>query len=124
MPPLVIVAWLLGWFLVGDTTGRVARRWLRAAPVPPRDLLGFVGRNSLVFYVSHLMVIIFVIDAAPWLGVRGSMPLFVLAVVVPLVVGATLVRARRHPIVDGLFVLPAQARRTGSRNWEKLPQVG
>lgn len=96
-------AWLLGWFLVGDTAGRVVRRRLRAAPVPPRDVLGFVGRNSLVFYVSHLMVIILVTDVASWLGLRGSTPLFVLAVVVPLFVGTALVRARRHPVVDGLF---------------------
>lgn len=103
-------AWLLGWFLVGDTVGRVVRRWLHPAVVSPRDVLGFVGRNSVVFYVSHLMVIIFVTDLAIWLGVRDPTALFVLAVVVPLVVGTMLVRGRRHRVIDGLFVWPARQR--------------
>lgn len=103
-------AWLLGWFLVGDTVGRVVRRWLHPAVVSPRDVLGFVGRNSVVFYVSHLMVIIFVTDLAIWLGVRGPTALFVLAVVVPLVVGTLLVRGRRHRVIDALFVWPLRQR--------------
>jgi uncharacterized membrane protein YcfT len=108
-------AWLFGWFLLGDTIVRVVRRWLRAAPVPPRDVLGFVGRNSLVFYVSHLIVIIVVTDVALRLGVRGPSTLFALAVLTPLVVATALVRGRRHPFVDGLFVWPATSRRTDRR---------
>ncbi|WP_107705918.1 acyltransferase family protein [Nocardioides allogilvus] len=102
------LAWLLGWFLVGDTLGRVVRRWLRPAPVPPRDVLGFVGRNSLVFYVSHLIVIIFVTDLGAWLGVGSAALLFVLAVAVPLVVGTMLVHARGHSVVDALFAWPSR----------------
>lgn len=109
------LVWLFGWFLVGDTVGRAVRRWLHPAPVPPRDALGFVGRNSLVFYVSHLMVVILVTDVATRLGVREPVTLFAPAVVVPLVVGTALVRGRRHRLVDGLFVWPGRGRqRTAS----------
>lgn len=108
-------AWLLGWFLVGDSVGRGVRRLLRPRLVRPGDVLGFVGRNSLVFYVSHLIVIIAVTDTATWLGVRSASVLFVLALIVPFVVGTGLVRGRRHPFVDALFTWPKRTVSTAER---------
>ncbi len=101
---------LFGWFLVGDVVGRLVRPRLTPAPVPRRDLLGSIGRSSLVFYVSHLMVMIAVTDAAVLLGLEGPVPLFVLAVVGSLTAGGVLVRGRRHRGVDALFAWPAPVR--------------
>ena len=100
------LVWLFGWFLVGDVVGRCVRSRLRPAIAAGPDPLGHVGRNSLVFYASHLAVAIFVTDRLEELGVSGAWTYFAAAVLVPLLVGALLVQGRRHPVVDGLFVWP------------------
>lgn len=103
------LAALFGWFLMGDALGRLVRRRLSPAPVPRRDPLGYIGRNSLVFYVSHLMIIIAVTDVAVLLRLDRPVPLFLLAVAAALATGAVLVHSRRHRGVDALFVWPAPA---------------
>lgn len=114
--------WLLGWFLVGDTLGRAVRHRLRPAPVPRGDPLGFIGRHSLVMYVSHLMVIIAATDLAVRLGVRQPTALFLLAVGTSLAAGPALVWGRRHPGIDALFRWPSRVTVRDSRQDPPAPR--
>lgn len=107
------LTWLLGWFLVGDTLGRLLRRHLRPVTVPRGDVLGHVGRHSLVYYVSHLVVAILVTDVLGAAGDPGRWSVFLACVAVPLGTGALLVAARGHRVVDCLFEWP-WARAAGS----------
>lgn len=100
------LAWLGGWFLVGDVVGRAARSRLVPRVVPGADPLSYVGRSSLVFYASHLTVAILVSDLLVAAGVVSPVAVFAACVAVPLAVGMALVEARRLRVVDALFVAP------------------
>ncbi|PVG82857.1 hypothetical protein DDE18_10905 [Nocardioides gansuensis] len=108
------LVWLFGWFLTGDVLGRLVLG--RLAPRVSRgvDPLAYVGRSSIVFYVSHLVVAIFVTDRLTARGVDDALPVFLACVVVPLAVGWALVEARRHPAVAALFEWPFGARRSAA----------
>lgn len=102
-PDLHRLLWLWGWFLLGDVVGRaVAHRLVRRVAAGP-DPLGFVGRRSLVYYASHLVVALAVTDVLRWLGVSHVWVVFLASVLVPLVVGTLLARDRR---LDLLFTCP------------------
>jgi surface polysaccharide O-acyltransferase-like enzyme len=105
----VRLVWLGGWFLVGDVVGRAVRRRLVPRVASGRDPLGYVGRSSLVFYVSHLVVAIFVTDRLVSAGVHDPGVVFAACVAVPLAVGTALVEGRRWQAVDALFVAPFAA---------------
>jgi len=96
--PVLLVS-LFGLIFIART---LPRRW--TAPIR------FVGRNSIVFYVTHfplqIVITTWLANALLWewwlhLG---------LVVVVPLIVGIILVRLRRWPPCDALFVMPLPAR--------------
>lgn len=100
------LAWLGGWFLVGDVVGRAARSRLVPRIASGADPLSYVGRSSLVFYASHLTVAILVSDRLVAAGVLSPTAILVTCVAVPLAAGAALVEARRFRVVDALFVAP------------------
>lgn len=103
---------LLGWFLVGDALARhvapvVPDRLVRAAGRTRWGVLATVGRQSIVFYASHLIVMVYVVRILRGAGVVAPGPVFWTAFAVPLLVGAALVVLRTHPAVDLLFRLPS-----------------
>lgn len=106
---------LLGWFLVGDALAReVGPRLPTPLAVRLDDLAGrlpwgplrLVGRHSLVFYASHLIVLVYAVRLVRTAGVGDQWALMAVAVGVPLLVGALLVRLRGHRAVDALFRWP------------------
>lgn len=102
---------LAGWFLVGDLLGRVAGprvpRSVAAAVGEVRwGVLARIGRQSVVYYACHLLVMVYVVRLVREAGVDDPRLVVPVAVVVPLAVGAALVRLRRHRWVDALFVWP------------------
>ena len=117
---------LAGWFLIGDALGRVVApllpaelgRWAARLPWGP---LTAVGRHSLVYYATHLIVVVYAVRVLRLLGVADPVPLFACAVVVPLLVGRLLVSLRGRRPVDVLFRWPAvgsaadRTRRNGTR---------
>lgn len=113
VPDVDKLVWLFGWFLLGDLTGRLVRHRLTPRAAAGPDPLGYVGRSSLVFYVSHLTVAIFVTDRLRSAGVDHAPTVFAACVVVPLLVGALLVEGRRMPAVDALFAWPVRAVKPG-----------
>jgi hypothetical protein len=103
--------WLFAWFLVGDSaarvlTGRVpgpvvrASRHLRVAP------LASVGRSSLVYYASHLLVMIYAIQVLHLLGLRDPGLLWGSAVGCTLATGWALAQVQHRPGWRWLFVWP------------------
>ncbi|GAA1533613.1 hypothetical protein GCM10009788_40710 [Nocardioides humi] len=102
---------LAGWFLVGDLVARVV-----GPRVPPTmagriarvrwGVLASVGRQSIVYYACHLIVMVYAVRLAREAGVTDPRATVAVAVVVPLATGALLVRLRRHRWVDALFVWP------------------
>ncbi len=105
-------ATLAGWFLVGDLLARVIGPRVPGA-VERRvtrlrwGVLAVVGRQSVVYYTCHLIVMVYVVRLVRRLGVSDRGVDVAVAVVVPLAVGALLVRLRRHRWADALFVWPA-----------------
>jgi len=103
---------LLGFFLLGDVLARVVgprvpRRTSTAAARLSWEPLAVVGRNSLVFYACHLLVLI---DGSRLLHAAGlTDPLLLWAVssMLALTAGAALLRWRRHRAVAWLFARPA-----------------
>ncbi|MBM7520172.1 acyltransferase family protein [Nocardioides nitrophenolicus] len=102
---------LAGWFLVGDLLGRVVGP---RVPAGLRALVGRVrwgplaaiGRQSVVYYACHLIVMVYAVRLVHRLGMSEPRLVVPVAVVVPLGVGALLVWLRRHRWVDALFVWP------------------
>ncbi|GAA4099418.1 acyltransferase family protein [Nocardioides kongjuensis] len=102
---------LAGWFLVGDLLGRVVGP---RVPGVVTDLVGrirwgilaAVGRQSVVYYACHLVVMVHAVRLVHQAGVTEPRLAVPVAVVVPLAVGALLVRLRRHRWADALFVWP------------------
>lgn len=102
---------LAGWFLVGDALTRVVGpRVPRAATALVARIrwgaLAAVGRQSVVFYACHLVVMVYAVRLAHLAGVHDPRLAVPVAVVVPLASGALLVRLRRHRWADALFVWP------------------
>ncbi|WP_139175705.1 acyltransferase family protein [Nocardioides lianchengensis] len=127
---------LLGWFLVGDALAREVGP--RLPPVLGRladrirwGPLAAVGRESVVYYATHLLVMQAAVDLAVGLGLGTAPGVLLVAVVVPLGVAGVLVRLRGHPVVAALFVrprvgsilgpqttrAPARASRRGTHVW-------
>lgn len=100
------LVWLFGWFLAGDVVGRRVLARLRSRAPGGLDPLAYVGRSSIVFYASHLVVAIFVSDRLVARGVDDARVVFLACVVAPLAVGWALAEARRHPAVAALFEWP------------------
>jgi uncharacterized membrane protein YcfT len=102
---------LAGWFLVGDLLGRVVGP---RVPGVVTDLVGrirwgtlaTIGRQSVVYYASHLIVMVYAVRLVHRLGVTEPRLVVPVAAVVPLAVGALLVRLRRRRWADALFVWP------------------
>jgi uncharacterized membrane protein YcfT len=103
--------WLLAWFLVGDLaarmlTGRMpgpvvwASGHLRIAP------LATVGRSSLVYYASHMLVLVYAIPLLHGLGLRDPQLLWAAGVATALLVGRGLAGVQHQPGWSWLFVWP------------------
>lgn len=102
---------LLGWFLVGDLAaralaGRVPPRLVAAADRVHVAPLAAVGRQSLVFYACHLLVLTYVVGAAYAGGLRDPGALHLVSVALTLAAGALLVRARGRGRLRWLFAWP------------------
>ncbi|WP_141799083.1 acyltransferase family protein [Nocardioides sp. SLBN-35] len=124
---------LAGWFLVGDLLGRVVGP---RVPGAVTDLVGrfrwgflaTIGRQSVVYYACHLIVMVYAVRLVHRLGVTEPRLVVPVAVVVPLAVGALLVRLRRHRWADALFVWPrvdstAVTERIGASVPEEVPAL-
>lgn len=82
---------------------------------PGARALAYVGRQSLVFYVSHFLVLWVVHTALAQAGEHNAVLLYLLGVSTAFVVGALLVAARqRSRVVDALFRLPALSGRANA----------
>lgn len=119
---------LLGWFLLGDALARevgpripaaVAARAARTRWGP----FAVVGRASVVFYASHLLVQVVL---APSLHRLLPDPAALLAalVVVPLLLAALLARARGHRAVGLLFAWPAIGSSADARDRAVIARAG
>jgi len=125
---------LLAWVVVAGASAAAVALGLRYGPVHVLPALAFivavsavawrqqgnrrlaplifVGRNSLIFYVSHFPTIYLVIGLCRWLGLREAALATLAALPVALLVGALLVRAAQaNRIVELLFVAPPPPRR-------------
>ena len=74
--------------------------------VPTVPVLAHLGRNSLTYYVSHLMAIVIVVAAMRHLGLSSTWAQFWVALACGIGVGRSLVALRRYPVVDALFEWP------------------
>lgn len=75
-------------------------------------IVEWIGRNSLVFYVSHFPVQLAVTRTLAYFGVMNFWPIFVSALLASLVVGIALQFGReRSPIIASLFDFYAFQRR-------------
>jgi uncharacterized membrane protein YcfT len=103
--------WLLAWFLVGDVAARLlsermprpvvrASTHLRVAP------LATVGRSSLVYYASHMLVLVYAIPLLHGVGLRDPGLLWGAGVAAALVIGRALVGVQGRPGWSWLFVWP------------------
>lgn len=111
---------LAGWFLIGDALARevgprVPAPVARAVGRTRWGVLAAIGRQSIVYYACHLLVMVYAVRLLTHLGVADPRLLVPVAVGVPLAAGALLVHWRRHPWVALLFAWPAVDSRTGNR---------
>lgn len=102
---------LAGWFLVGDGLARVVGPRVPQAVVhlaarPRWGVLAAIGRQSIVYYACHLLVMVYAVQLTRDLGVTDPPLVVGVAVVVPLGVGALLVHLRRHRWAGILFAWP------------------
>lgn len=110
-PDLQRFAVLAGWFLLGDLAARTLAPLVPAGVGTvvarlPWGVLAAIGRQSVVFYACHLIVMVYAVRLAHLAGVEDPRLAVPVAVVVPLATGALLVRLRRHRWADALFVWP------------------
>ncbi|WP_164519485.1 acyltransferase family protein [Nocardioides ferulae] len=109
---------LFRWFLLGDLLWRAGLQHLDPGPAVPGAagrLLGHLGIHSVVYYVCHLLAMVYAARLLVALDLRDPWLLTALLVVVPLVLGRVLVAARsRSRWADALFVWPASSRRGGA----------
>lgn len=88
--PLVVIAVLVGAMFLGSPT----LKWLQ-----------FVGRNSMVYYASHVPVQLYLIPLLYKAGWNVAL-IAVIAVVSSLIVCTCLALGRKTPLIDALFVFP------------------
>lgn len=79
---------------------------VRRLPDGGTRILRHVGRNSVVFYLSHYPAQIIVTNALSQAGVSDWRAHVGGGLAVALVVGYALTALRRFPVVDALFVMP------------------
>jgi hypothetical protein len=106
--------WLFAWFLVGDLAartlaGRVPAPVVRASSHLRIAPLATVGRSSLVYYASHMLVLVYAIPLLHSLGVGDPTLLWATAVVVTLLVGRALAQVQHRPGWKWLFGWPRPA---------------
>lgn len=104
--------WLFPWFLLGDVLARTlpaivppgANRAANRLSVPA---LSAVGRSSLVYYVSHLPVVVYAVPLL-WsvVGLRVPWLVGALSLVGALLVARALATAQRRPGWRWLFAWP------------------
>lgn len=70
------------------------------------DPMRSIGRNSLVYYVSHFPLMVLTTWALVRLGVTQSWLAFIACLLVAIGVAALLVRGRRWAMIDALFAAP------------------
>jgi uncharacterized membrane protein YcfT len=105
--------WLFAWFLVGDLaarvlTGRVPHPVVRASTHLRIAPLATVGRSSLVYYASHLLVLVYAIPLLHLLGLRDPGLLWTTSVAVTLMTGLALARVQHRPGWRWLFGWPSR----------------
>ncbi|WP_147384950.1 acyltransferase family protein [Nocardioides cavernaquae] len=103
--------WLFGWFLVGDVlarllTGRVPAPVVRVSRHLRVPALAAVGRSSLVYYASHMLVIVYAVPLLHAAGVTHPGVLWASAVAVALIVGRALAGVQHRPGWRWLFSWP------------------
>lgn len=98
--PLTIIG-ITGLILLAR---RIPDAWTR--------VIRFVGRNSVVYYLSHYPAQILVTEALGRLYIWDWRAHIGLGVLAALALGTLLVFLRRFPIVEALFVMPWPKRRT------------
>ena len=103
--------WLFAWFLVGDLaarvlTGRMPQPVVRASAHLRIAPLATVGRSSLVYYASHLLVLVYAIPLLHLLGLRDPGLLWSTSVAVTLMSGLALARVQHRPGWRWLFGWP------------------
>lgn len=106
--------WLFGWFLVGDLlarllTGRVPAYVVRASQHVRVPALAAVGRSSLVYYASHMLVIVYAVPLLHAAGVTHAGVLWAAGVAVALAVGQALAAVQHRPGWSWLFTWPGRA---------------
>lgn len=116
-PELARLVWLLPWFLAGDALARTVPTALPPGVSAAANRLGIaplaaVGRSSIVYYVSHLPVVVYAVPLL-WsgLGVHAPWLVCVLALGASLAISATLARVQRAPYWRWLFAWPERAAR-------------
>lgn len=76
---------------------------IRIAETKMGEAFSSIGQQSMVYYVSHYLVIRVTFYAMTLLGVSNEYILFISAVIIALVVGYALVKLRHHSLVAWLF---------------------
>ncbi len=110
-PDLERFLWLFPWFLLGDVLARHLPRVVppKAGPaldrlrVPP---LAAVGRSSLVYYVSHMPVVVYAVPLLWATGVRSPWLVLVLTLAAALAAGRALTTVQHAPGWRWLFRWP------------------
>ncbi len=110
------VLWLMPYFLLGDLLaralrGRVPRSVAESAnrlSIPP---LAAVGRASIVYYVVHMLVLVYAVPVL-WhgLGMHSTPVVFALATALALGAGRALSRVQHRPGWRWLFAWPPDVR--------------
>jgi uncharacterized membrane protein YcfT len=104
--------WLFPYFLLGDVLaralqGRVPDRFAVAANRVQMPAVAAVGRSSLVYYVCHMPVVVYVVPVL-WSGLEMRMPwlVWLLTVLVALACGRALASVQHRPRWRLLFAWP------------------
>jgi peptidoglycan/LPS O-acetylase OafA/YrhL len=119
------VLWLLPYFLLGDLVARaLAGRVPAALGVAANRLsvrpLAAVGRASIVYYVVHMLVIVYAVPLL-WhgLGIHHAWLVWAIAVALSLAAGHALARVQHRPGWRWLFAWPTN--RTSHGRTADLP---
>jgi uncharacterized membrane protein YcfT len=109
--------WLFAWFLLGDLasrmlTGRMPRPLVRLSTHLRIAPLATVGQSSLVYYASHMLVLVYAIPLLHVLGLRDPAALWATAVAVTLFAGLALAQVQHAAGWRWLFGWPGRRPRS------------
>lgn len=112
-PDLERFLWLFPWFLLGDVLARLVPRVAPPGAGAALNLLrvpalAAVGRSSLVFYVSHMPVVVYAVPLMWSAGVHAPWLVLLLTLAAALAVGRTLAAVQHAPGWRWLFCWPCR----------------